>query len=433
MQTYPADTTRNSNYSLGLLSHSSAPNYGLNVLYNHRFVSHRNISVLVTSGSSTSDSYQAPNYTYLAGKANAPLHQQITTNSRTDSVGTSFSYLEPIGKLSYLELNYGYHYSHTSADKVTDTIAQDGSGSINQYDLLSNNYSFNFITNRFGLNYRYIDKKYNYTIGVAAQPTLLEGSSAVSAPTHNTSFDISPVARFVYNFSRSQALSVNYSGASNTPNFTYLQPVIDFSNAQFPVQGNPNLNPEYNNILSIRYNKFDFASGNVFFSNLNFTQTDNKIVANSISYPANYPASTHLKNAILTQYLNAPGYYSANAFYLFAKPWDKRKFTLLINGNIAYNNNISYISNVSNAGNVLIQRNLTKLHRKNIAKNLVITQGARFRVDITDVIDAEVNASYSINHSDNSIQQANVNNNYRTIALGANGKQYILKRLDPEL
>ncbi len=422
-ETYP-DATRNLIDSLALTSRSSAPNYGLNVLFNHRFVSHRNISVLVTSGSTTSDVYQAPNYTYLAGKANAPLHQQITTNSRTDSVGTSFSYLEPLGKLSYLELNYGYHYSHTSAEKVTDTTADDGT--INQYALLSNDYSFNFITNRFGVNYRYIDKKFNYTLGVAAQPTLLEGSSAVSAPTHNTSFDFSPVARFVYNFSRSQALSFNYSGASNTPSYAYLQPVIDFSTAQFPVQGNPNLNPEYSNILTIRYNKFDFASGNVFFSNLNFTQTDDKIVANSISYPANYPKSTHLTNTILTQYLNAPGYYSANAFYLYAKPWDKRKYTLFINGNISYSNNISYISNVSNAGNVdTTQFNETT--QKNIAKTLVLTQGARFRVDITDVIDAEVNASYAINHSDNTLQQANVNNNYRTITLGANGKQYILK------
>jgi len=414
-----------SDYTLALLSHSSAPNYGLNVLFNHRFNTHgRNFSVLVTSGSSTSDVYQAPNYTYLAGKADAPLHQQITTNSSTDSVGTSFSYLEPIGKLSYLELNYGYHYSHTSADKVTDTIATDNS--VNLYAALSNNYSFNFITNRFGVNYRYIDKKYNYTLGVAAQPTLLEGSSAVSAPTHNSTFDFSPVARFVYNFSRSQALTFNYSGSSNTPSYTFLQPVTDYSNALYPVQGNPDLIPEYNNVVSLRYNKFDFASGNVFFSNLNFTQTNNKIVANSITYPRNYakdPApgvDPKLAGTILTQYLNADGYYSASAFYLFAKPWDKRKYTLFINGNISYNNNISYISNVDST-------TFNETTQKNIAKNLVITQGARFRVDITDKIDAEVNGSYSINHSDNSIPQANVNNNFRTITLGANGKHYILK------
>ncbi|MFI5161124.1 MAG: outer membrane beta-barrel protein [Sphingobacteriales bacterium] len=419
-----ADTTT-SNYSLALMSHSSAPNFGLSILFNHRFVSHRNISVLVTSGSTTSDVYQAPNYTYLAGKANAPLHQQITTNSRTDSVGTSFSYLEPLGKLSYLELNYGYHYSHTSADKLTDTIATDD-GSINNDPLLSNDYSYNFITNRFGVNFRYIDKKFNYTLGVAAQPTLLEGSSAVSAPTHNTTFDVSPVARFVYNFSRSQALSINYAGSSNTPSYTYLQPVTDFSNAQFPVQGNANLNPEYSNILNIRYNKFDFASGNVFFSNLNFTQTNNKIVANSITYPKNYASDPapgidpKLANTTLTQYLNAGGYYQASAFYLFAKPWDKRKFTFFINGNLSYSNNISYISNVD-------PTTFDETTEKNIAKTLVFTQGARFRVDITDVIDAELNASYGINHSDNLLQVANVNNNYRTITLGANGKQYILK------
>ncbi|MBV8390565.1 MAG: hypothetical protein JO080_12245, partial [Mucilaginibacter sp.] len=55
------------------------------------------------------------------------------------------------------------------------------------------------------------------------------------------------------------------------------------------------------------------------------------------------------------------------------------------------------------------------------------TQGARFRVDITDVIDAAANASYSINHSVNSIPQANVNNNYRTINLGVSGKNYVWK------
>lgn len=419
-----------SDYTLQLFSRSSAPNYGLNVLYNHRFAHRRNLSVYITSGTSTTDQYQNPKYDYLplangaAQLRSAPANQQITTNSRTDSVGASFSYLEPIGKLSFLELNYNYHYSHTSADKTTDTLTE--AGDVNFYQLLSNDYTFNFITNRIGLNYRYIDKKFNYTLGVAAQPTLLEGSSAISAPTHNTTFDFSPVARFVYNFSRSQALSVNYSGSSATPSYSYLQPVIDFSNATYPTQGNPNLSPEYNNVLSIRYNKFDFASGNVFFSNLSFTQTNNKIVANSITYPANYPKETHLANTILTQYLNAPGYYSANAFYLFAKPWEKRKYTLFINGNIAYNNNISYISNVSNAGNADTTQ-FNTIMQKNIAKNLVLTQGARFRVDITDVIDAEANASYAINYSDNSIHQANINDNFKTITLGVNGKNYLWK------
>lgn len=407
-----------SKYALALMSNSSAPNYGLNVLYNHRFSTRgRNFSVLVTSGSTKSSQYQNPVYDYLAGKANAPVNQMINTNSRTDSVGTSLSYMEPLSKLSFLEFNYGYHYANTSADKTTDTLTSNGD--INRYALLSNDYKFQFITNRFGLNYRFIDKKYNYTLGVAAQPTLLQGSSLESAPTHINTFNFSPVARFVYNFSRSQALTINYNGSSNSPTYAELQPVTDYSSASYPVQGNPDLKPEYNNTFSIRYNKFDFASGNVFFSNVNFTATNDKIVAKTVTYPRNYPVK-NLAGTILTQYQNADGYYNASAFYFFAKPWEKRKYTLFINGNISYTNNISYLGSVDTT-------KFLETDQKNIAKNLVLTQGARFRVDITDVIDAMANASYSINHSTNTVPQANVNNNYRTINLGVSGKNYVWK------
>ena len=357
-------------------------------------------------------------YNYLAGQTNAPVNQEINTNSRTDSVGTSVSYLEPLSKLSFLELNYAYHYSNTTADKTTDTLTD--AGTIVRYSLLSNDYRFQFITNRVGLNYRFIEKKYNYTLGVAAQPTILEGSSLESAPTHISTFNFSPVARFIYNFSRSQSLSFNYNGASASPTYSELQPVTDYSSASYPVQGNPDLKPEYNNTFNLRYNKFDFASGNVFFSNLNFTQTDNKIVAKTVTFPRNYPANPHLAGTILTQYTNANGYYGASAFYLYAKPWEKRKYTLLINGNISYNNNISYIGNVDST-------TFAETDQKNVAKNLVLTQGLRFRVNITDIIDAEVNSSYSINHSVNSIPQADVNNNFKTINLGVNGKNYVWK------
>jgi hypothetical protein len=199
-----------------------------------------------------------------------------------------------------------------------------------------------------------------------------------------------------------------------------LQPAPDFSNASYPIIGNPDLKPEYNNTFSLRYNKFNFETGNVFFSNFNFTQTDNKIVANTITYPGTYTPNPHLARTIATQYLNTNGYYSASAFYVFAKPWEKRKYNLFFIGNLAYNNNISYISNVD-------PTTYDFTTEKNIAKNLVLTQGIRFRVDITDVIDAELNTSYSVNASKNSITQPGINDNFRSWSLGANGKNYVWK------
>lgn len=407
-------------YNYTTLSNSTAPSYGINALYNHKFTSNgRNFSINFGVGRSVSRAYQNPVYTYINTAATAPLDQFINTNSHTDTVGTTLSYIEPIGKRSYLELNYNYHRAYTVADKQTDTLT--ASNVQSPYPLLSNDYNFTLTTNRMGLNYRFIEKKYNLVLGLVAQPTSLDGySPATGLDTRKTSFNFTPSAHFVYNFSRSQTLSVNYSGTSNSLIYSELQPVTDFSNALYPVTGNPDLQPEFNHTFSLRYNNFDFQSGNVFFSNFSFTQTDNKIVSNTISYPASYTPNPKLSNTIGTQYLNADGYYSASGFFVYSLPFEKRKYTLSFNGNISYNNNISYISSIA-------ANTLDMTTQKNIAKNLVYTQGARFRVDITDVIDAQPYTSCSINTSQNSLTSNSLNDNFRSWTLGINGKNYVWK------
>ncbi|MBK0380449.1 TonB-dependent receptor [Mucilaginibacter segetis] len=409
-----------SDYTFNSLSNSTAPNYGANVLFNHRFSTKgRNFSINFGAGSYSTNKYQNPVYTYIEGAANAPLNQYISTDSRTDSIGANLSYLEPLSKKSYLELTYGFKHAYTTADKLTDTL-NTFDNTIDRYDLLSNSYNYTYITNRFGLNYRFIDKKYNYTLGVLAQPVTLQGSSRVSGNTQVNTFNIAPTARFIYNFSRNKSLSLNYNSSSNQPTYTELQPITDFSNASYPVTGNPDLKPEFSNVLSARFNNFNFESGNVFFSNLSFTQTDHKIVANTITYPKVYTPDSKLAGTISTQYLNSDGYYAANAFYVFAKPWEKRKYNLFFTGNVNYANNISYISNVA-------ADTYEMTTEKNISKNLVLSQGLRFRTNITDIIDAEASTTYSINRSTNSIEQADINNKFSTLNIGLNGKNYFFK------
>ncbi|MFI5136218.1 MAG: outer membrane beta-barrel protein [Sphingobacteriales bacterium] len=415
-----ADTTALA-YNTAILSHSSSPAYGINVLYNHRFNGHgRNFSINLGVGRSTNDQYQNPDNTYtkITTAPTVPANQFITTNANTDTVGTSVSYIEPIGKRSYVEVNYNYKHSYTTSDKETDTLSN--AGQLNQYPLLSNNYNYTFITNRFGLNYRFVEKKYNYVLGVTAQPSELDGSSLNIAPTKVTSFNFSPNAHFIYNFSRTQSFSANFSGSSVMPSYTQLQPVPDLSNALYPVIGNPNLNPQYNNTLSLRYNHFNFESGNVFFSNFSFIQADNYIAGNTIYYPDNYTPNPHLSKTTGTSYANANGYYSSSAFFVFNKPWEKRKYNLFLIGNFSYSNNISYITDIAPA-------TFDEITEKNIAKTLTASQGIRFRLDITDVVDAEANTTYSINSSQNSIHQSGIQDNFRTWIVGLNGKNYFFK------
>jgi hypothetical protein len=396
---------------------SQSPNYGITALYNHRFGGRRNLSILITAGSAPSTSFQNPIYNYTAGTPPAPENQMINTYSRTNSYGTNVSYLNPLGKRSYLELNYAFNHAVTVNTKETDTLSS--ANTYNKYDLLSNRYNYTFTTNKIGLNYRFIEKKYNYTLGLAVQPSVLDGNSLVTdVQTHKTTFNYIPTARFIYNYSRSKSFSFNYNGSNAAPSFSQLQPVVDLSNALYPVQGNPNLNPAFTNNVSIRYNNFSFATGNVFFANFSYQKVSNQVVTNTIT--------SNTSNRILTQYLNADGFYSFTGRVTYAKPWAERKYTLSLNGTAQYNNNVGYLTNIDGDPLAATANEISAAQQKNLAKNLVFTPEIRFRVDLPNIIDAQFLTNYAINRTSNSVSNTFNNgiSNVRTWNIGLNGKNY---------
>ncbi|WP_448701503.1 TonB-dependent receptor [Mucilaginibacter sp. AW1-3] len=413
------DVTRNTAYKTTTVGNSNTSSYGASLLYNHRFNGHgRNFSVNATASSSPNFSFQNPVSVWTQGVPNAPPNQEITVNSHTNAIGSTFSYIEPLGKTTYLEGNYAYNHSYTSNNKDNESSYV---GPVSHNDTLSNDYNSTYNTNRFGLNYRIVEAKYNLTLGVGYQLGVLDGLSpaTLSQPvvnTHQTTNNFIPTVRFVYNFSRNQALNINYNGSSNAPSYTQLNPRIDLSNASYPSVGNPNLLPEFSNNYSVRYNKFDIATGNIFFANASFTQTDNKISTNSISYPAIYTPNPKLANTTEYVYANTDNYRSVNGFLTFAKPWQKRKYTLILNANGSYSNAESASSSVAP-----VTYAVTTV--PNVTKTINFTPQVRFRLDIQDVIDAQASASYGFTKTDNTSPYA-FNNNFRTTTLGLSGKNY---------
>ncbi|QXV66296.1 outer membrane beta-barrel protein [Mucilaginibacter sp. 21P] len=418
-------------YTSTSTTNSVSPNYGLTGFYNRRFKnSKRNLNIGFSASTGYTYQFDNPIYNYTAGAGTAPANQVTYTDSKNHSYGVNGSYLEPIGKVSFLELNYALNYSFTSSDKEADTVYALDPTRYHRYDLLSNRYQYTFTTNRFGLNYRIIEKKYNVTLGIGGQPAKLDGVNLfTNVRTSISTFNVIPAASFNYMFSRSQALRFNYNGASNQPTFDQLQPVIDFTNALYPVQGNPNLKPEFSNNLSLRYNAFSFQTGNIFFINANYTQTDHKIVQNVVFYPARFTAATlaanpdlkKYQNTNLVQYLNADGYYTYGANVLYSKPWKERRYTLIFGSGISYTNNVGYTQTVDSLNN-------TSPLAKNIAKTLTVTPQLRFRVNINDVIDAEAFSRLSLNKIDNTLLTAGTQNtNIRSLDLGVNGKNYVWK------
>lgn len=414
-------------YTTNLVSRSHSPSFGTNLLYNHRFAkSGRNFSLYAQVNTSTSNSYSNPILNYTAGVPNVPVNQVINTDNRTTSFSGNLSYMEPIGKISYLELNYNYSHSYTANDKETDTLS--AANTFNNYALLSNNYNYTFTTNRVGLNFRVIDTKYNYTLGLGVQPSTLDGRSITNnINTHRTETNIVPAARFLYNFSRNESFSFNYNGSATQPTFNQLQPVVDLSSASYPVQGNPDLKQQFTNNFSLRYNSFGLATGNILFLYTQFSQINDYVATRTTTYRklssavlAADPSLKNFSNTTLTRYLNADGYYSASAHALFSKPWDDRKYTVSVNGNINYSKYPGFVDMVDS-------NNVQSPTLKNISKTLTFTPGARFRLDLQDKIDAQASVNYSISKTDNSLTGNNVlaqNTNVRALTLGLTGKNY---------
>ncbi|RYE28082.1 MAG: hypothetical protein EOP42_17850 [Sphingobacteriaceae bacterium] len=393
---------------------TTSPNYGISALFNHKFHKRgRNLSLQANVNKSTSQQDQLVDYTYLQNTGNPSPDQNINVDNRSTNTNLNVSYLEPVSKHGYLELNYAYNHSYTKNTRLTDAL-NPTTNIFERSSLLSNDFNYTFTTNRIGLNYRFIETKYNYTLGFGVQPSVLDGvSPAKNIAVRNSTFNYVPTARFIYNFSRSQALTFNYSGNSNQPSFTQLQPVPDLSNNQYPVEGNPNLKPEFSNNFSLRYNKFSFSTGDILLGNLSVTQTSNKVVTNTVNIGASPVGADAIYSpySILTRYRNANGYYTANAFLVYSKPFSERKYTVSYNGNLNYSNNVGYIDDVENIG-----------------RNWAVTNGVRFRINLTDIMETELNTNYTFNNTNYSLPTAgNVDAHIKTTNISLNGKNYFWK------
>jgi len=398
------DTTQHTYLVRSSHADSHSPNGGITVLFNHRFHKKgRNLSLTASvSASANPQSRKIDNLNTsdsLGRNRVSRQFQQVNDNEKVAGETIRFSYTEPIVKKHYLELNYALN--HSAAHNLHETFAINpvtfGQAFV---DTLSNDFKDQFSTQRSGFNYRYIDKKVNFFIGAVAQYSTLDGQSLTGHfNTRQNAWNFFPAARFYYEFTKGKSFTARYNGTSNQPSFTELQPVTDRSSPLNPVRGNPGLIPEVVNSISLRYNSFEFKSGNVLFANFNYTKTQHEIVNNTFK----------IRDTLYTTYRNANGNFSLSSFLNYSKPFHDRTYTVSMANNLSYANNISYISDVANTG-----------------KNWVISPSVKFRVDLDTIMDSEVSATYTFNSTRYPIPSP-LNTDARTWVLALYGRNYFFK------
>jgi len=390
-------------------NHSSALNFRSRIFYNHKFEKPgRNLSfnadVNTTAGGQDRDvKNDYDNLDSLGNRSMEQQYQLADNNNRNTSNSLKASYVEPITERSFLELNYEWRRSDTRNERATiDVDPVSGEESVNFN--LSNLYDYQFTTNRAGLTYRVKHEKLNYILGFALQPALLRGTDVSRGiETNKKTFNWIPTARLVYRFSREQSLTANYNGSASQPGFVQLQPITDNSNLQNTVTGNPDLKPEFVHRMKVEYKKSDIKSGRTMFTNVNFSQVQDKIVSAKVIIPDSLRQET--------SYVNTDGFYNASGVYSFSFPMVQRKLFLTYYGGSGYSNNIAFTNN-----------------ERNIGKNLSLRQGLKFRFDIEDVLDTELNTSYTLNqtkYSNSTLASRNTNQ----VNIGIEGRNYFFKDL----
>ncbi|GAB2826776.1 outer membrane beta-barrel protein [Ferruginibacter profundus] len=368
-------TTDGSNKNL---SDSKSPNLSINVLFNHKFRKRgRNFSASGSLGNSNSNSTQdATNLSYYyQGPFIGPKNtfQYIDQENDNHNYGVRFTYSEPISKYRSLDLSYSHNLNYARNNKKTYNV--DSLTQIKTMNgLLSNDYENDFYNNRIGLSLRTTMKKYNYTLGVSVQPVDLQGKSITkdSAYKSITRVNIFPIARLVYNFSRTKAINATYSGNATQPTFTQLQPVVDSSNIQNIIIGNPNLKPSITQNINLTYNSFNLITGKVLFTALNFSTIKNQIINNSI-----INKSTGYRTSLPQ---NVNGYYNLTGFYNFSKPFKNRKYVFSLNGSANFNHNINLTDDI-----------------KTIGQNWVLSQGFGFEYNLKEWLQLGSGVNYSLN------------------------------------
>lgn len=319
-------------------------NGSIDATFRHRFKTKgRTFSLNITGGANTNEG-NGKNYTkafnYLTLK-DSLIDQISTSTSNGSNISTNVSYTEPVGKNQLIEISYNHSYKISTSDKKTLGYNNTTKDYTDNVATLTNTFENVNYSDRGSLGYRVQNAKFNLGTTMGLQFATLNSENQTKGYSfHKTFTNLYPTANFTYNFTRSKNLRINYSGRTNQPSVSQLQPIIDNSDITNIKQGNPDLGQEFSNSLRIFYSSFDIFKLRNLFALFNISNTSNKIVNNVNQTPNGYQTTT---------YTNKNGAYNLSGYVNYGFQFGKNKIRLNFTTNVAHSRDVSIIHSLKTA------------------------------------------------------------------------------------
>lgn len=395
------------------LNSRTAPEFGISAFYQHTFKKYRrNFSTQIDLSKNSQDNeqerYNLTTY-YLNGDSTDRLINQIVARKNLrDNYRGSMTYVEPLGVNTQFEVNAQVNYNgYDNTATTRDILGGVASGVI---DSLSNIYDYSFTQGRIALNFRYgmaNTSKVRFSVGLTGVPALLSGTKlSLGTTTRRSSFNLIPIARFEYRWTRQQKVSLNYSGNAVEPTFDQIQPVRDVTNPNNPVIGNPDLLATFVHTLRGDYNNYIANSKLNLSLNANGSYTENAVIRNIESVnntDPNVPVGSKINE---TRFLNVSGVYRLGGNYNISKQLNNRKYNLQLNGTVTYSHNLSMRDGVLNTTDIT-----------------VLDQRFGPKINPTEWFEINANIGYKTEKSNSTFNSGN--NNIKTLSLNLDGRVYL--------
>ncbi len=270
--------------------------------------------------------------------------QKTENKSDIKTINTSFAYTEPLTKYLSLSFNYGINKSDNSNNR--NVLVKDLQGNyVTKIDSLSNDFDFNKLVQRTGINFRWVKKRITASIGSAvAFNKFIQKNNSKNTRQDYDFTNLFPTASFNLKLKGNKNIRFNYSGSAKAPSLQQLQPIVDNSDPLNIYKGNSDLKQSFANKFSGGFNWSKPLSDNSVWSYFNYETTNNDFTQFNI-------VDTLGRNIYQTVNVNGNKNFNASIDFNVGIGTGKRKINLGINPNIEFSKEIDFINGIKNTNN----------------------------------------------------------------------------------
>lgn len=277
---------------------------------------------------------------YQAGSLSSDslIDQYKDFHTTTTLLDTKATYTEPLSRVSFLVGNYGILVNNNHSDRNSFNKANGKYSALDS--IYSNDYQYNVFTQRGGLAYTYIKKKFRLSAGADL--------GIANFKQRDLMADTSTIRRFVnwyptvsatFSFSSMSRLNISYQGVTTQPSVTQIQPILTNEDPLNVYIGNPALKPQFGNSIRMFYNSYKVLTERGMWAELSTTFTPNDISTSSTL------DSTGKRT---NEYVNVNGTYSYNGSTSYSWTWKKLNIHPWFGVNANGSNTVNIVNGVPN-------------------------------------------------------------------------------------